>query len=63
MARTEIKRGQRYYSPTFRNDITVMRVAKDGSWADILVTATGGEWSKRQPLTDGKFNFDVVPIG
>ena len=48
----KLKRGDLYIEG--RNLITVRRVAKDGSWADILVnqSSTGASWTKRQPLTE-----------
>lgn len=45
-----VKAGNRYRNNLF--EITVRRVARDGSWADIEVyqLSTGAMWSKRQPL-------------
>jgi hypothetical protein len=39
--------------------IRVTRVAKDKTWADIVVFDDGASWSKRQPLIDGHFAFAV----
>jgi hypothetical protein len=48
----------RAYGGTVR--IFVLRVGKDGTWADIECTgATGDPWRKRQHLVDGRFPFDV----
>jgi hypothetical protein len=41
--------------------ISVTRVARDESWADIQVRTWAVMWSKRQPLKDGKFAFDHEP--
>lgn len=40
--------------------ITITRVARDGSWADIRVAQPNAEWSKRQPLRDGLLPFPAV---
>jgi hypothetical protein len=52
-----LKRGDEFYTET--GIVTVRRVAKDNSWADILVEqgSTGATWTKRQPLVDGNFAF------
>jgi hypothetical protein len=42
--------------------IRVTRVAKDGTWADIVVYTDGGSWSKRQHLVDGRFPYEVEEI-
>lgn len=53
-----IRRGDLYVADGFNSmSISVMRVARDGSWADIEVNE--GQWTKRQPLTDGAFPFPV----
>ena len=41
-----------------RHQITVNRVAKDGSWADIAVRSWAVMWTKRQPLPF-KFPFET----
>jgi hypothetical protein len=56
-----------FYSPQFRQNIAVNRVAGDGSWADITVQnvgiSSGGlSWNKRQPLRDGAFPFEVEEL-
>ena len=41
--------------------VTITRVARDGSWADIVVEQmAGANWSKRQPLVDGLLPFPAV---
>jgi hypothetical protein len=53
------RKGYVYRTPDA--EITVMRVARDGSWADIMVQQhTGAQWTKRQPLQDGLFAFEPV---
>lgn len=55
-----IAKGQQYEVPDMSCHITVKRVARDQSWADIVVTPWGSVagWSKRQPLgLDGRFTF------
>lgn len=45
----EIKAGQAWR--WMGNDISISRVAKDQSWADIFVMPPNGNpWTKRQPL-------------
>ncbi len=39
--------------------IEVTRVSKAGEWADIVVRGQHGGWTKRQPLRDGCFPFEV----
>ena len=39
--------------------VEIRRVARDGSWADIIVTH-GAQWTKRQPLRDGLLPFPAV---
>lgn len=39
--------------------ITVTRVARDQSWADVVVQNWAVQWRKRQPLTDGTMPFAV----
>lgn len=46
-----------------RHLITVKRVAKDGSWADIHVSTWAVAWNKRQPLFDGDFRFPHETFG
>lgn len=50
MTATPPKKGDVYYAEL--NRVTVLRVAKDGGWADILVEQldTRARWTKRQPL-------------
>lgn len=42
--------------------VTITRVARDGSWADVLVAQpnTPASWAKRQPLRDGLLPFPAV---
>lgn len=41
--------------------ISITRVARDGSWADIIVTQpNGASWVKRQPLLDGLLPYRPV---
>jgi hypothetical protein len=58
-----IRAGAEFYAPTMRTFITVTRVARDKTWADLHVMqpATGYDWKKRQPLIDGAFGFPVEP--
>ena len=61
-----MKRGDRFYADTSACSIQVIRVARDGSWADIFVMPDGGfvGWSKRQRLLpSGQFPFSVVAAG
>lgn len=57
-----MKRGDRYHFADGGGKLTidVMRVARDGSWADIRVSGEYSEWTKRQRLQpDGSFPFAV----
>lgn len=50
-----VRKGERFVAyadrrPAERLFITVNRVAKDGSWADISVQTWAVMWTKRQPL-------------
>ncbi len=57
----KISKGEEFYAPTMGAFITVKRVAKDRAWADIYVEqpSTGATWSKRQPLLNQTFAFEV----
>lgn len=44
-----------------RHLVSVTRVARDASWADIQVRYWAGMWPKRQPLVDGAFAFPHKP--
>ena len=44
--------------PAERHYIEVTRMARDGSWADIIVRTWAVEWRKRQPLAGGAFAFE-----
>lgn len=59
-----VAKGQRYYAPTMAVTITVRRVARDLTWADIHVEAehSGITWTKRQPLAHGRFPFEVEAL-
>lgn len=60
-----MKRGDRYQYPGKEGPlkIQVTRVARDGSWADILVVGEYSQWTKRQKLRpDGTFPFDVQEV-
>lgn len=37
--------------------IEVTRVAKDGTWADIIAQTWAVQWRKRQPLRDGTLPY------
>jgi hypothetical protein len=37
--------------------VKVQRVARDGSWADIIAFTWAVMWRKRQPLKRGRFPF------
>lgn len=56
--------GQELYAPNERLFVTVTRVARDGSWADIKCQqpSTGASWAKRQRLFMGKLPFDVEAV-
>lgn len=43
--------------PAHRVYIRVTRVAKDGSWADIVCMTWAASWRKRQPLQDGTLPY------
>lgn len=54
-----------FYAPKFGHTILVLRVARDGSWADVEVhemAPSVASWHKRQPLRDGKFAFEVEEV-
>lgn len=56
---TEIRAEQVWLWDTVR--IFVLRVAKDGTWADIECTGLFGDpWRKRQHLVGGRFPFDAA---
>src|SRR4051812_27845055 len=58
--------GDLYTAPDFADaQIRVMRVARDGSWADIRVTPLSGarSWTKRQQLQDGQLPYRVSNVG
>lgn len=55
--KTRIKKGDLFVAypdnrPCERLYITVTRVARDGTWADIHVQTWAVAWTKRQKLTD-----------
>ena len=55
-----LARGQVFYAERFNTAIEVLQVAKDRSWADVIVRSdVGTSWRKRQPLRDGRFPFQV----
>lgn len=60
-ARRPVNAGDTFHAPKFNQAIIVMRVARDGSWADIRVVDNNQRtWTKRQPLrADGWFPFGV----
>lgn len=45
--------------PAERVFIRVTRVARDGSWADIVCMTWAVLWRKRQPLKDGTIPYAV----
>lgn len=58
MSKEPLEKGDRYIAyPSSRACqrlyITVTRVAKDGSWADINVRTRAVMWTKRMKLTNG----------
>lgn len=60
-----IRAGDVYQThPDGEHIITVTRVARDQSWADIVVTQkhNGAHWSKRAALRDGRFRFAVERV-
>lgn len=57
-----IVKGQQWLAPTMGVRFTVTRVAKDDSWADVVVVSPSATWRKRQPLRDGWFPFGVTRI-
>lgn len=40
--------------------VTITRVSRDGSWADIVVDGGESGWRKRQTLSDGLLPFPAV---
>ena len=44
------------WRPSARVFVEVVRVAKDGSWADCRMFTWACSWSKRMPLFDGQFS-------
>jgi hypothetical protein len=62
----EVKRGDAFVTNpdkrlAHQHVISVMRVARDESWADIRVCNWAVMWTKRQPLRDGTFAFPHAP--
>lgn len=51
--------GDRFYAPEFDAYVTVMRVARDQSWADTEVVTYSGRWTKRQPLREGHLPYRI----
>ena len=50
-------KGEKYWTTTGEH-LVVLRVARDGAWADVqVVQRNGATWRKRQPLRDGEFPF------
>lgn len=63
MTTTRMKKGDLFTTPMVPNGgIAVRRVARDGSWADIAVIGKYGMFTKRQPLNDGAFPFEVEQV-
>jgi hypothetical protein len=58
-----IAAGKRYRPVARLGYLTrVTRVARDQTWADIVIYTDGGSWSRRQPLVDGRFPYEVEEI-
>jgi len=59
--------GDQFFATRFRHHVTVLRVAKDQAWADIRVVDPTvdpvASWTKRQPLREGLFMFEVEYLG
>lgn len=47
---SDVKRGDHFIFSNGAVQIEVTRVAKDGTWADIVCSTGSARWSKRQPL-------------
>lgn len=63
----KLAKGQRWCAypkapPTQRIFVEVLRVARDGSWADILCCTWASAWRKRQPLRRGLLPFPAEPF-
>lgn len=52
LSQSIVRAGLKYSVDRGQDIIRVIRVARDGSWADIVVhqVTTGARWSKRMPL-------------
>jgi hypothetical protein len=62
-SREPITAGKRYRPLARLGYLTrVTRVAKDHTWADIVIYTDGGSWSKRQPLVNGRFPYEVEEV-
>lgn len=58
-----MKKGDLFTTPMAPSGgISVRRVARDGSWADIAVISKYSMYAKRQPLKDGAFSFEVQQV-
>jgi hypothetical protein len=58
-----MKKGDLFTAPMVPNGgISVIRVARDNTWADIAVVGKYGMWTKRQPLENGAFPFEAEQV-